>query len=108
MCDGARSYNGLVEHTHSKKVELISQESYDKVYHLNTGNSFHSRFKDMMRQYRGVSTKYLNRYAALFTLLAQSIAISLQEAADRIRRTLTTLRQYVTINSAEALGLLEI
>lgn len=108
MCDGAQSYNGLVEHTHSKKVELISHESYDKVYHLNTVNSLHSRFKDMMRQYRGVSTKYLNRYAALFTLMAQSIAISLQEAADRIRHKLTTLRQYVTINSAKALGLLEI
>ena len=108
MCDGSQSYNGLVEHTHSKKVELISHESYDKVYHLNTVNSLHSRFKDMMRQYRGVATKYLNRYAALFTLLAQSITMSFQEAADRIRCILTSRRQYVTINSAKTLGLLEI
>lgn len=108
MCDGAQSYNGLVEHTHSKKVELIGHESYDKVYHLNTVNGLHSRFKAMMRQFRGVSTKYLNRYAALFTLLAQSVMLPLQETTDLIRHRLTTLRQYVTIDSAKTLGLLEI
>ena len=53
-----------------KKVELKGHDSYDQVYHLNTVNNQHSRIKEMFRQFRGVASKYLNRYLALFATIA--------------------------------------
>ena len=35
--------------------------------HTNTASSFHSFIKERYNQYRGVATKYLNRYNALFS-----------------------------------------
>ena len=67
LFDGITSYNYLAEQKNCEKVSLVGHESYNKVYHLNTVNSLHSRFKAMMRKLRGVATKYLNRYAALFS-----------------------------------------
>lgn len=107
MCDGAASYNGLVKHTGSQKVVLKGHENYDKVYHLNTVNSLHSRFKNMLIKYRGVSTKYLNRYLALFTILSCSNS-NLSELADAVRRKLGITRRDITAKSAKTLGLLTI
>lgn len=36
------------------------------IYHLNTVNGFHSFIKSCYNFCRGVATKYLNRYNALF------------------------------------------
>lgn len=107
MCDGAAAYNELVKHTQSQKVELKGRESYDKVYHLNTVNGLHSRFKAMIRQYRGVSTKYLNRYLALFMVLSCS-NMNMNELADGVRRKLGATRSDITAESAKTLRLLTI
>ena len=69
LCDGAASYNQLADTLECKKIELIGHESYDKVYHLNTVNNLHSRIKRMLGQFRGVASKYLNRYLALFSVI---------------------------------------
>ena len=68
--DGAAAYNRLANLLECKKVELIGHKSYDRVYHLNTVNNLHSRIKEMLRQFRGVASKYLNRYLALFTIIS--------------------------------------
>ena len=49
----------------TKKV-LISHESYDKFIHLNTVNSFHKLIEERLQKYRGMASKYINRYNALF------------------------------------------
>ena len=108
LTDGSKGYGGLASHVQCKQVVLIGHESYDKVYHLNTVNGLHSRFKNMIRQYRGVATKYLNRYAALFTLIAHFCTEAIEAAADELRRSLGALRMNVTIKSAKTLGLLAI
>lgn len=108
LCDGATSYNLLVEKTDCQKVSLVGHKSYNKLYHLNTVNSLHSRFKEMMRKLRGVASKYLNRYTALFSVLAMNANRSVSEAADQVRRSLRALRIPVTINSANSLYLLAI
>lgn len=108
LTDGGKGYGGLASHTGCKQVTLIGHESYDKVYHLNTVNGLHSRFKNMIRQYRGVATKYLNRYAALFTLISQFCTDAVEAAADELRRSLGSMRMAVTIKSSKTLGLLEI
>ena len=108
LCDGATSYNYLAEKTDCEKISLIGHESYNKVYHLNTVNSLHSRFKEMLRTFRGVATKYLNRYAALFALIVMSAEHSVPETADQVRRLLQALRLPITIKSAKALNILAI
>jgi len=106
LCDGASSYNYLAEKTNCEKVSLVGHESYNKVYHLNTVNSLHSRFKEMLRTFRGVASKYLNRYTALFALIAMSVERSVTEAADKVRHAIQPIRLSVTINSAKSLNIL--
>ena len=106
--DGIKSYNCLAEQKECEKVSLVGHESYDKVFHLNTVNSLHSRFKEMMRKLRGVATKYINRYSALFSLIAMTVVSSVTEAADQLRRSLRKIRLPVTIESAKSLNILAI
>ena len=47
---------------------LISHESYDKFNHLNTVNSFHKLIEERLQKYKGVASKYINRYNALFIM----------------------------------------
>ena len=66
--DGLTSYvKPLKEKNCSNKV-LESYHEHDSVNHLNNVNSFHSQIQEQYRDYRGVSSKYINRYNALFTL----------------------------------------
>ena len=60
--DGLSSYvKPLKEKNCSNKV-LESYQEYDAVNHLNNVNSFHSQIQEQYRVYRGVSSKYINRY----------------------------------------------
>ena len=47
---------------------LISHESYDKFNHLNTVNHFHKLIEEKLQKYKGVASKYINRYNALFIM----------------------------------------
>lgn len=108
LCDGATAYNKLADLLQCKKVELKGHDSYDRVYHLNTVNNQHSRIKEMLRQFRGVASKYLNRYLALFTTIASYAKSSVAESADDLRRSLSTIRKHVTYSSSQKSGLLTI
>lgn len=61
-----------------------------------------------MRSLRGVATKYLNRYAALFSMIVTAAERSVTEAADNLRRSLRAFRLPVTIESAKSLNILAI
>ncbi len=108
LCDGASAYNKLADVLQCRKVELIGHESYDRLFHLNTVNSLHSRIKKMFRQFRGVASKYLNRYLALFTIIASCAKSTVSESADYLRRCLSTMREHVTYASSQSTGLLTI
>lgn len=66
LCDGLRSYQSL-EETAGCTVKDVNSESGTAFYNLNTVNAFHSFIKKRYEFYRGVATKYLNRYNALFS-----------------------------------------
>ena len=77
--DGLRSYvKPLKEKNCSNKV-LESYQEYDAVNHLNNVNSFHSQIQEQYRVYRGVSSKYINRYNALFMLQREYMGMDSQE-----------------------------
>jgi hypothetical protein len=67
LCDGLKSYSSLgIEYGCS--VKDVNYET-DKFFHLNNVNCFHSFIKQKYDFYRGVATKYLNRYNALFSIM---------------------------------------
>lgn len=69
LYNGKRAYNKLIHAKKCEKIVLEFHQDYNKAYHLNTVSGLHSRLKDVLYRYRGVSSKYLNRYLALFTTL---------------------------------------
>ena len=69
LCDGLKSYRVLRDLAECviKDINTASPAEVN-FFHLNTVNNFHSFIKDRYDYYRGVATKYLNRYNALFSL----------------------------------------
>ena len=106
--DGAKSYC-VLEEILDCAVEKVSAEEQKrrKVANLNNVNSFHSFIKERYGKYRGVATKYLNRYNMLFSSAFRDRA----KMIDRFCEALMTpgLIDYsVTNNDVEAHGLLDI
>lgn len=67
LCDGLRSYHafpGIADCTVKDCSDSSKEESC--FYNLNTVNGFHSYIKRRYVFYRGVASKYINRYNALF------------------------------------------
>ena len=66
--DGAKGYR-ILEEGIECAVESVDAEEQKKrkIANLNNVNSFHAFIKDRYGKYRGVATKYLNRYNALFS-----------------------------------------
>lgn len=67
LTDGLRSYNVLETLVNCTVVDVNHEESRG-MFHLNTVNSLHSYIKETYEHYRGVATKYINRYNALFSV----------------------------------------
>lgn len=74
---------------------------------MNTVNGLHSRLKDMLYRYRGVSSKYLNRYLALFTALEYVGRSLLTPDADSIRQLIAGVSAGKPIRSLSSEGILE-
>lgn len=66
--DGLKSYK-VLEDSIDCIVESVPVEEMkkSKTANLNNVNSFHSFIKERYRKYRGVATKYINRYNVLFS-----------------------------------------
>lgn len=73
---------------------------------MNTVNGLHSRLKDMLYRYRGVSSKYLNRYLALFTALEQARHSVFHPEVDSIRQLITGINAVNRIHSLQKEGIL--
>lgn len=66
--DGFFCYQQLIQKV--KGIDIVKNNylNYDALLHLNTINMIHSKFKEMIRYYRDVASKYLKRYISLFIL----------------------------------------
>jgi transposase-like protein len=64
LCDGAKSYGAL---SGTCEVRNIDRNAKGDFSHINNANGYHSFIKQRYAGYRGVATKYLNRYNALFS-----------------------------------------
>ena len=72
LTDGLRSYH-VLETLASCTVVDINQEERRGIFNLNTVNSLHSFIKETYNHYRGVATKHINRYNALFSIAFQCV-----------------------------------
>lgn len=79
LVDGLRGYASL-EETADCSVKNILTEVNSAMYNLNSVNNFHSFIKDRYNYYRGVATKYLNRYNVLFGCAYRNIRESISHA----------------------------
>jgi len=108
LCDGATSYAALGENCACpvQNVSVDGAKSGKGFYNINTANSFHSFIKDKYNQFRGVATKYLNRYNALFSKLFRPS----EDLADEIYKLLTSndLQRHKSVNDVKSLNLLDI
>ena len=65
LCDGLRGYAVLEKSTGCSVKNVLTEQNHN-FFNLNIVNSIHSFIKRRYAFYRGVATKYLNRYNALF------------------------------------------
>ena len=80
LCDGLRSYNILP--TIANCTVSNCNDLSGEFYNLNTVNGFHSFIKRRYNFYRGVATKYLNRYNALFASAYRNVDILIKKLKD--------------------------
>lgn len=90
LCDGLKSYRSL-ERVSESCVKAVNHEAEKSFFNLNSVNAFHSFIKSRYQLYRGVATKYLNRYNALF-------AVAYKRTADRLCQIAETLLNLSLVN----------
>ena len=89
LCDGLRSYHALPGIADCTVRDCTDPDGADSCfYNLNTVNGFHSYIKQRYVFYRGVASKYINRYNALFSTAYRN--------AERIIRRMVDITLAVT------------
>lgn len=108
LCDGLAGYASLALLNGGCTVQPVDQSEEDTgFFNLNTVNNFHSFIKDRYESYRGVATKYLNRYAVLFTVAWRQGENVLASLCEKLLNP-STRNYHHTIRDVRSLRLLEI
>ena len=85
LCDGLRGYQSLNLLTDCAVADVHSEEfTQQSFYNLNTVNRFHNFIKEQYRKYRGVATKYLNRYNSLFCAMYRNPEYTISVLTERL------------------------
>lgn len=77
--DGLFSNYERIKRNQLTSMIVSDHHEFTDVLHLNTVNTMHSGFKTRYRFYRGVSSKYLNRYLALDVFMRRFTGMDNQE-----------------------------
>jgi hypothetical protein len=110
LCDGAGSYDVLGEGSTCSVKNVYEETGVNKggkgFYNINMVNNFHSFIKERYTRYRGVATKYLNRYNALFSKVFRGG----KDLADEVYNTLraNNADHWHSINDVKSLRLLDL
>ncbi|HZJ86820.1 MAG TPA: IS1595 family transposase [Erysipelothrix sp.] len=94
ITDKLRSYNELITIKACVHYTLSSHKEYNNLLHLNTVNSIHSKLSKMIQQFRGVATKYLNRYCALLLFIRKFMQMDDGEMMEIMIRKLKKSNHY--------------
>lgn len=106
LCDGLKSY-GILRNLAECTIKDINTAAPAEMsfFHLNTVNNFHSFIKDRYDYYRGVATKYLNRYNALFSLTWRRNTVLVTDLCSKLFHS-GTADYYHSIKDIKTLRLL--
>ncbi len=101
LTDGLRSYN-ILESLADCSIKNVEDEK-TSFYNLNTVNNLHSVIKKQYEFYRGVATKYINRYCTLFKYMYRSTASTIQDIKDAMLKPGSAV--YYSISDVKGYGL---
>lgn len=105
---GALSDYDLIQQNKLTSLVVSEHQTFTPVIHLNTVNRLHSGFKKLYRHYRGVSTKYLSRYLALYVFMCHFIGMDNQEKLKFfLAKTKETIGSYTKV-MVKSLNLLQV
>ncbi|MDL2276825.1 hypothetical protein LJC02_04135, partial [Breznakia sp. OttesenSCG-928-G09] len=82
--------------------------AYNQVEHLNTLNSVHSLIKTQLAVFRGVATKYMNRYMSLFVFIRRFLDMDDNEKLPLILRKFKVLHFNISRQTLKKLNLLPV
>ena len=105
LYDGLKGYSSL-EELSKCSVKDITSEPEDRFYNLNTVNGYHSFIKKRYNFYKGVATKFLNRYNVLFGLTYGKSAFELTDHICEKLLTITTTNRVHPIKETDKTNLL--
>ena len=94
LTDGLRSYS-ILETLADCSIKNVENEK-TSFYNLNTVNNLHSVIKKQYEFYRGVATKYINRYCTLFEYMYRKTDISIRAIKDGMLRPGSAIRYSIS------------
>lgn len=104
--DRAFCYDQLIEKSGCTRVILPTHEIYNAVEHINTVDCIQSIIKNQLAEFRGVATKYMNRYMSLFVFICRFQEMDDNKFLPIILRKLKTLHFSITRESLKKCNLL--
>lgn len=108
LCDGLRSYHALPGIADCVVRDCNKQDKEDSCfYNLNTVNGFHSFIKQRYTFYRGVASKYINRYNALFGAAYRNVEGIIRRLVNEVL-TVTATDYYHSNKDVREAGLVAI
>lgn len=99
---GLRNY--FNNYTSLELIQLLAKQERNKrrsppeikgIYHIQTVNALHNRFRKFLRAYNGVSTKYLNHYVNLFIWIEKHKHIADVDMNEELRVFLEENNSYI-------------
>lgn len=78
----------LFQISNFKLTQLYDYKNYNMIEHLNILNNIHSLISKTLIFYKGVSSKYINRYMALFVFLRRFMTMDDNEKLPIIKKAL--------------------
>ena len=95
--DGKVAYNRLLSTKHCEIRVMKDHTTYTSLDHLNNVNAFHRLIEKWYKGYNGVASKYINRYAALFTLAREYTGCDTQEILLSIKKRMHQITDFFRI-----------
>ena len=95
--DGKTAYQRILTQKNCEFRVLGDHKSYTSIDHLNNVNSFHSKIDEWNRGYRGVATKYINRYAALLITVRKYAGLHADEVLLKVKAMLNGISDFFKI-----------
>ncbi len=108
LCDGLRSYHAFAGIADCTVKDCNNEKTEESCfYHLNTVNGFHSFIKKRYNFYRGVASKYINRYNALFSTTYRNAEAMIKRLTEAVL-TVTGVNYYHSNKDIRTVRLLAI